>query len=292
MSSSRRIPALSLHHYSLSSAPPAPRAAAACWFFYSLWEEWEGRGGGRAGAAPRWDLGPRGDYPQGWSCVCAVPASPGPFRHGLTPGSQRTPGKASYLPRAPARPRSDCHLRRHPIPSCSSRGQGSCWAFPRCSPPATAAPCGKSSLQHHTSEMDLGAGSPKRASFKRHSMKSDALIRVVAFLRQAQDTRTHLPGSTVLLLLLFPVFSLKTSQGNRKIWEQPLDSHGYPANSYHHQFPLMAQHEGQGAIPAVLGSPHCLSSSIRYSFIQGKQGNASDLFLQGDTSSSQAPRAP
>lgn len=116
MSSSRRIPALSLCHYSLSSAPPAPGAAAACWFFYSLREEWEGRGGGRAAAAPRWDLGPRGDYPWGWSCVCAVPASPGPFRHGLTPGSQRTPGKASYLPTAPARPRSDCHLRRHRVP--------------------------------------------------------------------------------------------------------------------------------------------------------------------------------
>lgn len=75
-----------------------------------------GQGGSRVAAAPHWDLGPRGDYPQGWSCVCAVPASPGPFRHGLTPGSQRTPGKASYLPAAPARPRSDCHLRRHLIP--------------------------------------------------------------------------------------------------------------------------------------------------------------------------------
>lgn len=141
------------------------------------------------------------------------------------------------------------------------------------------------------------AGSPKRASFKRHSMKSDVLIRVVAFLCQAQDTRTHLPGSTVLLPFLFPVFSLKTSQGNRKTWEQPLDSHGYPANSFsthshHHQFPLMVQDGGQGAIPAVLGSPHCLSSSILYSFIQGKQGNTPDLFLQGDTSSSQVPSAP
>lgn len=150
----------------------------------------------------------------------------------------------------------------------------------------------------------------QKSHFLRHSMKNDVLIRVAAFLCQAQepktqDTKTDLPSSTVLLPFLLPLFSLKASQNNRKTWEQPLDSHGYaglrqqesdqqipspliPTTTKSPLWPSM----GDKAVPAVLGSSHCLSSSTLYSLIQGKQENYPDPFLQGDTSSSQAPTAP
>lgn len=98
-----------------SSACLGPRAAA-CWFFYSLREEWEGQGGGWEAAATRWDLGLRGDYQEGWSCVCAVPGSPGPFCHGLTPSRKALHTKPLTFPTAPARPWRDCHTAKPPLP--------------------------------------------------------------------------------------------------------------------------------------------------------------------------------
>lgn len=101
-----------------SSACPGSPGTCACggghWFFYSLGEEWEGRGGGWEAAAPRWDLGLRGDYQEGWSCVCAVPGSPGPFCHGLTPAGKALRAKPLTFPPAPARPRRDCHTAKPP----------------------------------------------------------------------------------------------------------------------------------------------------------------------------------
>lgn len=51
----------------------------------------------------RRDLGLRGDYQEGWSCVWAVPGSPGPFCHGLTPSSKALHAKPlTFPPRQPS----------------------------------------------------------------------------------------------------------------------------------------------------------------------------------------------
>lgn len=116
----------------------------------------------------------------------------------------------------------------------------------------------------------------QKSHFLRHSMKNDVLIRVAAFLCQGQepktqDTKTDLPSSTVLLPFLLPLFSLKTSQNNRKTWEQPLDSHGYaglrqqesdqqipsPLIPTTTKSPFMAQHGRQGcpSCPGFISLP-------------------------------------
>lgn len=67
-------------------------------------------------AATLWDLGLRGDYQEGWSCVCAVPGSPGRLCHGLTLLSKEPHTKPLSFPAAPAHPTDMVTLQGHLCP--------------------------------------------------------------------------------------------------------------------------------------------------------------------------------
>lgn len=119
VSRSRRLPAVpSRHGAARLGSPGSPR----CWFCCPLGKEWEARGGGREAAATRRDLGLRGDYREGRSCVSAVPGSPGPLCHGP---AKRSHAKPLTSPSAPARPRRDCHPQSHRGPAAP---QNRVWA--------------------------------------------------------------------------------------------------------------------------------------------------------------------
>lgn len=132
----------------------------------------------------------RGDYQEGWSCVCAVPGSPGPFCHGLAPSGESAPRKASYLPHGASQaPAETVTLQSHRVPSPAppeSRVQARsartrdhvgplAWsprfsaAFPRRFPSALPLATPKISVQagqespaqHQTSKMHLGHAEAK-----------------------------------------------------------------------------------------------------------------------------------